>query len=157
MSGKLLHLPPPQPLPRTYFYHFLIRCADKKMITGHPNNCPGFLNPLSFIRASNEDGGERGRDVPARLECGWSWKLTPAPGKGLASKGCLQDNRAFSLWCIYTVGLKFCESNSCCKNIVLNMLRTVKRLLLVLHFAWEKCGNLWYVQGRVSALSEAVL
>jgi len=105
----------------------------------------------TLARARTEECGEAGVCLPA-------WNVTEAEswhqlsGKRLASKGCLQDNWVFSLWCIYTVRLKFCESNSCCKNMVLNMLRAVKCMLLVLHCAREKCGNQWYVWRRVSVL-----
>lgn len=148
------------PVPRalgTYFCHFLIRCLMETDPHTAPIIAPDSwaVSPSAWPVMKTEER-EAGMCLPAWNAAGAeSWHQLG--GKGLASKGCLHDNRVFSLWCIYTVGLKFCESNSCCKNIVLNMLRTVKRVLLVLHFAREKCGDLWYVWRRVSALSEAVL
>lgn len=44
----------------------------------------------------------------------------------------------FSWWCIYTAGLKFCESNSCCKNSILNMFRTVKWAFFIVAFHLRK-------------------
>lgn len=148
---------PPFPYLGIFFPHFLIRCADGNRGYEAQIIVPDSWAPRPSAGPIMKRGErEAGMCLPAWNAAGAeSWHQLA--GKGLASKGCLQDNRVFSLWCIYTVGLKFYESNSCCKNIVLNMLRTVKRVLLMLHFARDKCGNLWYVWRRVSALSEAVL
>lgn len=153
----------PDPAPLPYLRLIFLSCSHQvcwwKPWVRSSDNCLEFwaprLRPSAGPIMKTEERGAK-MCLPAWNAAGAeSWHQLA--GKGLASKGCLQDNRVFSLWCIYSVGLKFCQSNSCCKNIVLNMLRTVKRMLLMLHFAQEKCGNLWYVWERVSALSEAVL
>lgn len=147
-SENILQIPYPRPCPpfqfRAYFFPFSHQVCWWEPWVRSSDNCTGFLSLPSFSGANNEDRGEReaGMCLPAWNAAGAeSWHQLA--GKGRASKGCLQDNRVFSLWCIYTEGLKFCESNSCCKNIVLNMLRTVKRVLLMLHLLErnvETCG-----------------
>lgn len=138
------------------FCLFLIRCVD-----GNWSYAVPIIAPNSWAIRPSARPIMKAEEREARI-CLPAWNAAGAEswhqlgGKGLASKGCLQDNRVFCLWCIYTVGLKFCESNSCCKNIVLNMLRTVKRVLLVLLFARKKCGDLWYSE-REFLLSQRLL
>ena len=55
------------------------------------------------------------------------WKLTPVQrSKGPCAKVVSMTTRGFFLVMHLHSGLKFCEINSCCKNSILNMFRTVK-------------------------------
>lgn len=123
--------------PLELIYSFLIRCVDGKW-SYSSSNCLRFLccsssGPLmkSWVVAWGwcQTGMQGG------------WKLTPVQrSKGPCAKVVSMTTWVFSWWCIYTAGLKFCESNSCCKNSILNMFRTVKCAFFFVAF---HLGKFW--------------